>query len=200
MTRRLLVFALLCLITMSATVRAANKKHLREIPLSDTFIIETSQGTITIQLDGEKAPLHAANFAQYADGKFYDGLMFHRVIKDFMIQTGGHEANFAMKQATGAKVRNESLNGLKNLRGTLAAARTNDPDSASAQFFINLKDNAFLDGDLSSKKPGYSVFGKVTSGMDVVDKIASVKTGNKDGHGDVPLEAVVVKSVKRATK
>jgi len=197
--RRLLVFALLCLLSMPATVGAANKKHLRGSPLSDTFIIETSQGTITIQLDGEKAPLHAANFAQYADAKFYDGLMFHRVIKDFMIQTGGHEANFAMKQATAPKVRNESLNGLKNLRGTLAAARTNDPDSASAQFFINLKDNAFLDGDLTSKKPGYSVFGKVTSGMDVVDKIATAKTGQKDGHGDVPVEAITIKSVKRAT-
>lgn len=200
MTRRLLVFALLCLFTMPATLRAANKKHLRELPLSDTFIIETNQGTITIQLDGEKAPLHAANFAHYADANFYDGLMFHRVIKDFMIQTGGHEANFAMKRATAPQVRNESLNGVKNLRGTLAAARTNDPDSASAQFFINLKDNAFLDGDVSSKKPGYSVFGKVISGMDVVDKIATAKTANKDGHGDVPVEAILVKSVKRATK
>lgn len=168
--------------------------------MSDTFIIETSQGSITVQLDGEKAPLHAANFSQYADNKFYDGLIFHRVIKDFMIQTGGHQENFAQKQATAPKVRNESLNGLKNLRGTLAAARTNDPDSASAQFFINLKDNAFLDGDPSSKKVGYSVFGKVTSGMDVVDKIATAKTGNKDGHADVPVEAIVIKSVKRATK
>ncbi|MSR54144.1 MAG: peptidylprolyl isomerase [Gemmataceae bacterium] len=185
---------------MSATVRAANKKHLRESPLSDTFIIETSQGTITIELDGEKAPLHAANFALYADAKFYDGLIFHRVIKDFMIQTGGHQANFAMKQATAPQVRNESLNGLKNLRGTLAAARTNDPDSASAQFFINLKDNAFLDGVPASQKAGYSVFGKVISGMDVVDKIATTKTGNKNGHGDVPLEAIVIKSVERAPK
>lgn len=198
MTRRLLPIALICLWAIPATVPGAPKKLLRDQPLSDTFIIETNHGTITIQLDAEKAPLHTANFATYADAKFYDGLIFHRVIKDFMIQAGGHEESFAMKEAKGAKVKNESLNGLKNLRGTLAAARTNDPDSAAAQFFINLKDNAFLDGDLASKKPGYSVFGKVTSGMDVVDKIAAVKTGSKNGHGDVPTENVVIKSVKRA--
>jgi cyclophilin family peptidyl-prolyl cis-trans isomerase len=122
------------------------------------------------------------------------------VIRDFMIQGGGHEPNMNQRRATGSPVRNESLNGLKNLRGTLAAARTSDPDSAMAQWFINLKDNAFLDGDPATKKIGYSVFGKVTAGMDVVDKIAAVKTGNQAGLNDVPVEAVVIKAVKRAGK
>ena len=166
--------------------------------MSDTYVIETNHGNITIELDREKAPLHATNFASYADAGFYDGLIFHRVIRDFMVQAGGHTADMKQKQATGAKVKNESLNGLKNLRGTLAAARTSDPDSAAAQFFINLKDNAFLDGDLQTGKVGYSVFGRVTAGMDVVDKIAQVKTGNQGGHNDVPNEAVVIKSVKKA--
>ena len=166
--------------------------------MGDTFFIETSLGNITIQLDPQKAPLHSANFASYADAKHYDGLIFHRVIPNFMIQAGGHEPSMNQRKATGNPVRNESLNGLKNLRGTLAAARTSDPDSAMAQWFINLKDNAFLDGDTASKKPGYSVFGKVTAGMDVVDKIAAVKTGNQAGHSDVPVDAVTIKSVKRA--
>jgi cyclophilin family peptidyl-prolyl cis-trans isomerase len=117
-----------------------------------------------------------------------------------MIQAGGHTADMKQKQATGAKVKNESLNGLKNMRGTLAAARTSDPDSASSQFFINLKDNAFLDGDPRTQKVGYSVFGRVTAGMDVVDKIARVSTGTKDGLSDVPNEAVVIRSVKKAGK
>ncbi|HJZ94007.1 MAG TPA: peptidylprolyl isomerase [Gemmataceae bacterium] len=191
---------LLWLLVAPAPFEAANKKHLREDPMSDTYVIETSLGNITVELDAQKAPLHAANFAKYADDRFYDGLMFHRVIKDFMIQAGGHTPDMAQKTATGAGVKNESLNGLKNLRGTLAAARTSDPDSAKAQFFINLKDNAFLDGDSAGRKIGYSVFGRVTSGMDVVDKIAAVKTGSHGGHKDVPVEAVTIKSVKRAGK
>lgn len=164
--------------------------------MADTYVIDTNLGNIVIQLDRQKAPLHAANFASYADAKHYDGLIFHRVIADFMIQAGGHEPNMKQRAATGKPVKNESLNGLKNLRGTLAAARTNDPDSAMAQWFINLKDNAFLDGDPATKKMGYSVFGKVMEGMDVVDQIARMKTGTQGGHGDVPLAAVVIKSVK----
>lgn len=164
--------------------------------MADTYVIDTNLGSITIQLDRQKAPLHAANFASYADAKHYDGLIFHRVIKDFMIQAGGHEPNMKQRAAMGRNVKNESLNGLKNLRGTVAAARTNDPDSAAAQFFINLKDNAFLDGDAATKKMGYSVFGKVIDGMDVVDQIALMKTGQQGGMGDVPLAAVVIKSVK----
>jgi|SRR5947209_992962 len=166
--------------------------------MNDTFTIETSLGTITVQLDAKNAPLHAANFAKYADDGFFDGLVFHRVIPGFMIQGGGMSPDLSQKRPTGNSVRNESLNGVKNLRGTLAAARTNDPDSATSQFFVNLKDNDFLDGDPKTKKIGYSVFGKVTSGMDVVDKIAAVRTGTRGPHGDVPVEAVVIKSVKRA--
>jgi cyclophilin family peptidyl-prolyl cis-trans isomerase len=166
--------------------------------MADTYVIDTNLGAITIQLDSAKAPLHSANFAAYADAKHYDGLIFHRVIPDFMIQAGGHEPSMKQRSAAGKAVRNESLNGLKNLRGTLAAARTNDPDSAMAQFFINLKDNAFLDGDPAAKKPGYSVFGKVIDGMDVVDQIARMKTGSQSGLSDVPLAAVVIKSVKPA--
>src|SRR5262245_43278185 len=132
--------------------------------MADTYVIDTNLGSITIQLDLQKSPLHAANFASYADAKHYDGLIFHRVIADFMIQAGGHEPSMKQRAATGRSVKNESLNGLKNLRGTLAAARTSDPDSAMAQWFINLKDNAFLDGDPGTKKMGYSVFGKVIEG------------------------------------
>ena len=198
MPSRLIAIVLLFLFTQPAATQAANKKHLPETPMSDTFIIETSLGNITVQLDAQKAPLHAANFAAYADAKHYDGLIFHRVIPNFMIQGGGHEPSMNQRRATANPVKNESLNGLKNLRGTLAAARTSDPDSAMAQWFINLKDNAFLDGDTAAKKPGYSVFGKVTAGMEVVDKIAAVKTGNQGGLNDVPMETVTIKSVKRA--
>jgi len=164
--------------------------------MADTYVIDTNLGKITVQLDREKAPLHAANFASYADAKHFDGLIFHRVIRDFMIQGGGHEPDMKQRAAMGRTVKNESLNGLKNLRGTLAAARTSDPDSATAQFFINLKDNSFLDGDPAAKKMGYSVFGKVIDGMDVVDQIALLKTGQQGGMSDVPLAAVVIKSVK----
>jgi len=197
MPSRLSTIVLLCFLLLAATTQPANTKHLPETPMSDTFIIETSHGNITVQLDAQKAPLHAANFAAYADAKHYDGLIFHRVIPNFMIQGGGHEPSMNQRRATGNPVKNESLNGLKNLRGTLAAARTSDPDSAMAQWFINLKDNAFLDGDTAAKRPGYSVFGKVTAGMEVVDKIAAVKTGNQGGLNDVPMETVTIKSVKR---
>jgi cyclophilin family peptidyl-prolyl cis-trans isomerase len=166
--------------------------------MNDTYTIDTSLGPITIQLDAKHAPLHAANFAKYADDGFFDGLIFHRVIPNFMIQAGGMSPELSQKRVTANPVRNESLNGLKNLRGTLAAARTSDPHSATSQFFINLKDNDFLDGDPRSQKVGYSVFGKVTAGMDVVDKIAAVKTGRRGQYDDVPVEAVTIKSVKRA--
>src|SRR5689334_3053127 len=109
--------------------------------MNDTFVIDTTLGSITVQLDSKNAPLHSANFAKYADDHFFDGLTFHRVIPQFMVQTGGMTAEMSQKRVTQSPVRNESLNGLKNLRGTLAAARTSDPDSATSQFFINLKDN-----------------------------------------------------------
>ena len=201
MTRRLAVLALLCVTTAPAPFAAAPRKLPGGSTVSaNTFVIDTNLGAITVELDPEKAPLHAANFAKYADDGYYDGLAFHRVIPDFMIQTGGLDADMKQKKATYPQVKNESLNGLKNSRGTLAAARLQDPDTASCQFFINLKDNAFLDGNPDTKKPGYSVFGKVTAGMEVVDQIAKARTGNKAGHGDVPVEPITIKSVKRAAK
>jgi cyclophilin family peptidyl-prolyl cis-trans isomerase len=166
--------------------------------MNDTYTIDTTVGTFTIQLDTKNAPLHAANFAKYADEGFFDGLIFHRVIRDFMVQGGGMTKDLSQKRTTGNPVKNESLNGQKNLRGTLAAARTNDPDSATSQFFINLKDNDFLDGDPKTKKIGYSVFGKVTAGMDVVDRIAALRTTTRGAYSDVPEIPVVINSVKRA--
>ena len=198
MARRTGLAGVVFLLALAAPVAAANKKHLPGDGMNDTFVIETSLGTITIQLDAKNAPLHSANFAKYADDGYFDGLVFHRVIPQFMIQGGGMSPEMVQKRVTQNPVRNESLNGQKNLRGTLAAARTSDPDSATSQFFINLKDNDFLDGNPATKKIGYSVFGKVTAGMDVVDKIAAVRTTTKAGHGDVPEQAVLIKSVRRA--
>jgi peptidyl-prolyl cis-trans isomerase A (cyclophilin A) len=201
MLRRLISVALLYLLATPAPFAAAPRILPGGTAVSaNTFVLDTNLGPITIELDPEKAPLAAANFAKYADNGYYDGLVFHRVIPDFMVQTGGMDADLKQKKATYPQVKNESLNGLKNLRGTIAAARTSDPDSASCQFFVNLKDNAFLDGDPQTGKPGYSVFGKVTAGMDVVDQIAKAKTGNKAGYNDVPLEPITIKSVKRAGK
>ncbi len=154
--------------------------------------METNKGNITIELYADKAPLSTANMVSYVKDAFYDGLIFHRVIPGFMIQGGGMNPDMSEK-ANKAPIKNEADNGLKNDRGTLAMARTNVPDSATSQFFINLKDNDFLNH--TSKTPqgwGYAVFGKVTEGMEVVDSIAAVKTGNHGGHGDVPLEPVVI--------
>jgi cyclophilin family peptidyl-prolyl cis-trans isomerase len=198
MARRTGLVGVLCLLVLSTPLVAANRKHLPGDPMSDTFVIETSLGTITVQLDPKGAPLHSANFAKYADDGFFDGLVFHRVIPNFMIQGGGMSSDLSQKRVTQNPVRNESLNGLKNLRGTLAAARTSDPDSATSQFFINLKDNDFLDGNPATRKIGYSVFGKVTTGMDVVDKIAAVRTTTRGQFSDVPELAVTIKSIRRA--
>ena len=157
--------------------------------------IETSKGTITLELDGEKAPATVVNFAEYAKSGFYDGTIFHRVIDGFMIQGGGFTRDMNQKETRGP-IRIESMNGLKNLRGTIAMARTMVPDSATSQFFINLVDNDFL--DFTSPTPqgfGYAVFGKVTDGLDVVDAIAKVKTGFSGPHQNVPETAVVIKKV-----
>ncbi len=154
--------------------------------------METNKGNITIELYADKAPISTENMVNYVKDAFYDGLIFHRVIPGFMIQGGGMNPDMSEKPNK-APIKNEADNGLKNDRGTLAMARTNVPDSATSQFFINLKDNDFLNH--TSKTPqgwGYAVFGKVTEGMDVVDAIAAVKTGNHGGHGDVPLEPVVI--------
>ena len=154
--------------------------------------IATSMGTITAELDEEKAPLTVANFAEYAKAGHYDGTIFHRVIPNFMIQGGGFDPDLKQKP-TRAPIALESKNGLTNVRGSVAMARTSVPDSATAQFFINLKDNAFLDSANTPDGTGYAVFGKVVSGMDVVDKIWAVPTGNKGPHQNVPVTPVIIR-------
>ena len=163
-----------------------------------SVLLSTSLGDITIELDAEKAPATVVNFLSYVDEQFYDGTIFHRVIKGFMIQGGGFTADMAQKR-TKAPIKNEANNGLKNTRGTIAMARTSIVDSATAQFFINSVDNDFL--NFRAPTPdgyGYAVFGKVTAGLDVVDKISAARTGIAHGMRDVPLQPVVIKSIRRA--
>ncbi|MGM8225745.1 peptidylprolyl isomerase [Cellvibrio sp. ARAG 10.3] len=157
--------------------------------------LHTNHGDIVIELDFDKAPKTAANFKQYAEEGFYNGTIFHRVIDGFMVQGGGMTEDMEQKK-TRAPIENEADNGLKNVVGSLAMARTNDPHSATAQFFINVKDNSFLNHSSKSAQGwGYCVFGKVTEGMDVVNKIKGVKTGNKGFHQDVPVEPIVIEKV-----
>ena len=157
--------------------------------------METSMGTITLELDDAKAPETVANFVQYAKDGHYDGTIFHRVIDGFMVQGGGFTKDMNQKE-TREPIRNEAMNGLKNLRGTIAMARTMVVDSATSQFFINLVDNSFLDFQNPTPQGfGYAVFGKVVDGMDVVDQIAKVKTGFSGPHQNVPEEAIVIKKV-----
>ena len=160
------------------------------------IVMETSKGTIELELDAAKAPISVANFVKYVKKGFYDGLIFHRVIPDFMIQGGGFSPDMQQKEPD-AQIENEAKNGLKNVKGSIAMARTPNPHSASSQFFINLKDNSFLDYP-GQDGWGYCVFGKVTKGMDVVDAMATVETGRKGPHGDVPVEPILIKSAKLA--
>ncbi len=154
--------------------------------------LHTTHGAITLTLDEEKAPKSVANFVQYVKDGHYDNTIFHRVIKNFMIQGGGMTADMRQKD-TRETIENEANNGLKNVRGSVAMARTSSPHSASSQFFINTVDNDFLNFTSPSTQGwGYAVFGAVTEGLEVVDAIRAVKTGNKGGHGDVPEEAVVI--------
>lgn len=152
--------------------------------------LHTRFGVITLELDAEKAPKSVANFLAYVEAGHYDGTIFHRVIKNFMIQGGGMLPDMSQK-STQAPIENEAKNGLKNARGTIAMARTNDPHSATAQFFINVVDNDFLDYP-GQDGWGYAVFGKVSEGMDVVDQIRAVATGRSGYHSDVPREAIVI--------
>lgn len=156
--------------------------------------IKTTLGDITLSLDAEKAPITVANFLQYAKDGHYDGTIFHRVIDGFMIQGGGMTADMRQKK-TRAPIKNESKNGLKNVKYSVAMARTNVPDSATSQFFINTSNNGFLDQSESRDGVGYCVFGKVTEGTDIVDKIGLVDTGTKAGHSDVPVETIEILSV-----
>jgi len=160
-----------------------------------TVRMETNKGVITLELDGKNAPETVANFVDYAKAGFYDGTIFHRVIPGFMIQGGGFTIDMKQKAAR-APIKNEAGNGLKNTTGTIAMARTSDPHSATAQFFINVKDNGFLDHTTPTPQGwGYCVFGKVTDGMDVVHAIEHVQTGNRSGFQDVPLAEVVINKV-----
>lgn len=188
-----LCFVALAMVSAGAA-RAANP----------VVVMETSMGTVKIELFEDKSPVTVKNFLGYVDDKFYDGTIFHRVMakensdRDFMVQGGGFEPGMKQKP-TKAAIKNEAGNGVTNARGTLAMARTNDPDSATAQFFINVADNTFLDRrDNTARGAGYAVFGKVIEGMDVVDKIKAVKTATKGGHGNVPVEDVIIKSIRRA--
>ncbi len=158
-------------------------------------VIETSLGDITVELDQAKAPITVENFLKYADSGFFAGTVFHRVIPGFMIQGGGLTDQLREKP-TRPPIKNESGNGLSNVRGSIAMARTNDPNSATSQFFINVVDNKQLD----TYGGGYAVFGKVIDGMDVVDKIVSVRTTTKGPHENVPVEPIVIKSVKKKAK
>ncbi|MEP0847801.1 MAG: peptidylprolyl isomerase [Phycisphaerae bacterium] len=160
-------------------------------------LLKTSKGNITLELDRVNAPISVANFLQYVDDGFYDGTIFHRVIPDFVVQGGGFDTHYEQKE-TRPPILNEGDNGLKNLRGTVAMARTNAPNSATSQFYINLVDNDSLDA--RDEFPGYAVFATVVNGMDVVDEIAAVQTGDREGVGsDVPNEQVVVETVRRVT-
>ena len=157
--------------------------------------MKTTYGAIKIELDNEKAPKTVENFLSYAKAGFYDGTIFHRVIDNFMIQGGGFDGDMQQKE-TAAAIENEADNGLKNDRGTIAMARTMDPHSATAQFFINVKDNDFLNHSGKNMQGwGYAVFGRVIDGDDVLDKIRGVETGNRAGHQDVPKESIVIEAV-----
>jgi peptidyl-prolyl cis-trans isomerase B (cyclophilin B) len=159
------------------------------------IIMRTTVGDITLELDAEKAPKTVANFLGYARDGFYDGTVFHRVIDNFMIQGGGFDAQMNQKD-NGAPIENEADNGLRNDYGTIAMARTNDPHSATSQFFINVKDNDFLNHSGKNMQGwGYAVFGRVTEGAEVLDKIRAVPTGSSRGHQDVPLEPVIIEAV-----
>jgi peptidyl-prolyl cis-trans isomerase B (cyclophilin B) len=181
-------------LALAATLSFATEKNMSN---THTKVkLSTSLGEIIIRLEDDKAPLSASNFVSYVKQGFYNGTVFHRVIPGFMAQGGGFDTSFVQK-STNAPIKNEADNGLKNKRGTLAMARTSDPNSATAQFFINYKDNGFL--DYSSPTPsgwGYAVFGEVESGMDVVDSMAKQATGNRGGHQDVPVTDIVIEKAE----
>ncbi|MCC6641729.1 MAG: peptidyl-prolyl cis-trans isomerase [Deltaproteobacteria bacterium] len=184
------VAALTLLLASALTLAAGLTACSKQTGGSSVVVISTSLGDVTVELDAEKAPKTVANFLSYVDDGFYDDTIFHRVIKNFMVQGGGMTADGRQKP-TKAPIKNEADNGLRNDVGTIAMARTNVVDSATAQFFINTKDNDFLNH--GGRDFGYAVFGKVTDGMDVVRKIEAVQTGR----GDVPVETVTIRSIRR---
>jgi peptidyl-prolyl cis-trans isomerase B (cyclophilin B) len=168
---------------------------IKEISMTQVTI-KTSAGDIQLELNGEKAPITVKNFVDIANSGYFEGTIFHRVINGFMVQGGGLNADMSDKSSGTAPIQNEANNGLTNDRGTIAMARTMDPHSATSQFFINHKDNGFLNHTAENSQGwGYAVFGKVTVGLDVVDQIADVATGSSGGHQDVPLEVITIESV-----
>ncbi|MEJ2519063.1 MAG: peptidylprolyl isomerase [Desulfuromonadales bacterium] len=184
-----IVCLLVVLVTLAAPVLA-----------QEQVVIATNRGDITVALDEDKAPVTVANFLAYVDAQHYNDTIFHRVIDDFMIQGGNFTVDMVAKQ-TRPPIKNEATNGLRNERGTIAMARTGVVDSATSQFFINLKDNAFLDHrDKTPRGYGYAVFGRVIDGMDVVDRIGASPTGTYQRFRDVPVEPVIIKSVQRLNR
>jgi cyclophilin family peptidyl-prolyl cis-trans isomerase len=188
--KRLISFSLMIFAVMSAGMPAVSAENPK-------VVLETSRGMIVLELYPDKAPETVKNFLDYVDAKYYDGTIFHRVIPKFMIQGGGFTADMKRK-TTRAPIKNEADQGLKNNRGTIAMARTGDPHSATAQFFINTINNDFLNHRSKSQQGwGYAAFGQVVEGMETVDAISAVKTGTRGGFRDVPAEPVVIKSAKR---
>ena len=188
--KRLISFSLMIFAVMSAGMPAVSAENPK-------VVLETSRGTIVLELYPDKAPETVKNFLDYVDAKYYNGTIFHRVIPKFMIQGGGFTADMKRK-TTRAPIKNEADQGLKNNRGTIAMARTGDPHSATAQFFINTINNDFLNHRSKSQQGwGYAAFGQVVEGMETVDAISAVKTGTRGGFRDVPAEPVVIKSAKR---
>jgi cyclophilin family peptidyl-prolyl cis-trans isomerase len=179
------VIGALALIASATTFAAAER-----------VVLETNRGAIELELDTRKAPATVANFLKYVDAGFYDGLIFHRVLANFVIQAGGYDASMHYREP-GPPIANESFNGLHNSKGTIAMARQDDPDSAEAQFYINVRDNPSLDA--SPGKPGYTVFGRVIAGMDVVEDIELTQTHVVDGMAGVPVEPVVITKARRSS-
>lgn len=192
-----MIRAVLCVFAFAATAAFGQTSQESEVPV---VVMETSKGTLRIELLPEAAPITVENFLEYVDSGFYDGLIFHRIVPGFVIQGGGYEPDM-VKRPTRDAIQNESDNGVQNLRGTLSMARMPAAHSATSQFFINLNDNGALDhGARPEEGPwGYAVFARVIEGMDVVDEIARVQTGQRAGMPDVPVEPVVIEKVYRET-
>ena len=197
----LVVIAAIASLVFFSTIKSATKGNNEMIETATenvSVMLETSMGNITIEVDMANAPNTGENFLAYVDDGYFIETIFHRIIPNFMVQGGGMTADMSDKPSKHAAIKNEANNGLKNDRGTLAMARTGDPHSATSQFFINHADNGFLNHSSETAQGwGYAVFGKVTSGMDIVDLMAAVATGNNGGHGDVPLETITITGASR---
>ena len=187
--KQFLLAAFAITLALSPSLSAQDAKAIR-------VVLDTSHGKITIELNADKAPLSVKNFLEYVDAKHYDGTTFHRVMSDFMIQGGGFEPGFKQRK-TREPIKNEAVNGLSNKRGSIAMARTDNPDSATCQFFINVVDNERLDRK-GEDMPGYAVFVQVIEGMDVVDKIRKVETETREGFKNTPVKDVMIKTARRA--